>query len=187
MAQVKKKATTKRTPRTMQAKTAKATTRVGKNTKAANTKVANQLNSAADEAGERFDGLTENVQVRVQGISGRAVDLTKSVIEFQRENVETLIESGKLTAEGALQLGRANLTFTRESIVALSRALQGMASRGTPKQRLARQADYMLGGVNRLLDQTAANIGDVIRVSGSAFEPISSRLSDIKDEIAKAA
>jgi hypothetical protein len=186
MAEVKKKATTKRTPRAAKAGSTKATTRVGKNTKAANTKIANQLNNAAEEAGERFDDLTENVQDQAQGLAGGAVNLTKNVVEFQRENIEVLIESGKLTAEGALRLSRANLAFTRDNVVALSQALQGMASRGTPKQRLARQADYLLGGVNRLLDQTAANIGTVIEVSGSAFEPISGRLSDIREDISKA-
>tara|TARA_R110002073_G_scaffold34434_10_gene102188 strand:+ start:154 stop:717 length:564 start_codon:yes stop_codon:yes gene_type:complete len=187
MAEAKKKATTSRTPKTTTARKTRATTRVAKNTKAANTKVANQLNDAADEAGERFDNLAENAQDRAQGIAGGAVNLTKNIIEFQRENIEVLIESGKLTAEGALLLIRNNLAFTRENIVALSRALQGMASRGTPKQRVARQADYLLGGVNRFLDQAAANVGTVIKISGNAFEPISHRLSDIKEEVSKAA
>jgi len=186
MTEAKKKATTKKTPRTAKATTTKTSSRVGKNAKAANTKIANQLNDAAEATGERFDDLTENVQDRAQGLAGGAVNLTKNVVEFQRQNIEVLIESGKLTAEGALQLSRANLAFTRENIIALSRALQGMASRGTPKQRFARQADYLLGGVNRLLDQTAANIGTVIKTSGNAFEPISCRLRDIREDISKA-
>lgn len=186
MAEAKKKATTKRTPKTAKARNTRATASVGKNIKAANTKIANQLNDVAEETGERFDDLTENVQDRAQGLTGSAVNVTKDVIEFQRENIEVLIKSGKLAAEGALQLSRTNLAFTRENLVVLSQALQGMASRGTPKQRLARQADYMLGGVNRLLDQTAANVGAVIEVSGNAFEPISCRLSDIREEISKA-
>lgn len=187
MAEVKRKAATAKTSKTTKARNKKATVSVAKNTKAANTKVANQLNDAVEEAGERFDGFTNDVQVRAQGIAGGAVNLTKDIVEFQRENIEVLIESGKLTAEGILQLGRANATYTRENLIALSRALQGMASRGTPKQRIARQADYLLGGVNRLLDQTASNIGTMIKISGDAFEPLGQRLSEIKEAVSKTA
>ncbi|GAB5415638.1 MAG: hypothetical protein Cons2KO_32410 [Congregibacter sp.] len=169
MAAAKKKATTAKTSKTTRTRKAKATVSVAKNTKAANTKLANQLNDAVEEAGERVDGFTGDVQVRAKGVVGDAVSLTKNIVEFQRENIEVLIESGKLTAEGVLLLSRTNAGYARDNIVALSRALQGMASRGTPKQRVARQADYLLGGVNRLLDQTAANVGTVIKMSGDVF------------------
>ena len=187
MATASAKATSKRAPRTTKAGNIDATSRVGKNAKAANTKIANQLNDAAEDAGQRFADVTEDLQDRAQGVAGGAVSLTRNVIEFQRDNIEALVESGKLTAEGALLLTRSNLALTRENIVALSRALQGMASRGTPKQRVARQADYLRGGANRLLEQAAVNVVAVMEISGNVSEPISERFKAIRGKALKAA
>lgn len=163
------------------------TSRVAKNTKAANTKAANRMKNSVDEAGESFDDMAQSAEQRVESAAGRVVDMTKSVIEFQRRNVEALIESGKLTAEGAMKLGRTNVDYTRENLVALSRALQGMASRGTPKQLAARQVGYLLGGVNRVIDQVATNVEVAVEVTGSVYEPIGTRLKDIQANATEAA
>tara|TARA_R110001599_G_scaffold351965_1_gene585338 strand:+ start:30379 stop:30951 length:573 start_codon:yes stop_codon:yes gene_type:complete len=174
-------------PNTRAKRNPKATTRVTKNTKAANTKMANRLKNSADEAGDQFEDMAQNMEQRAEKSARGVVNMTKSAIEFQRQNVEALIESGKLTAEGVLRLSRTNMKYTRENLVAASRALQGMASRGTPKQLAARQVDYVLGGVNRVIDQVATNVEIAIEITGTVYQPIGTRLNDIRSEAAEAA
>ena len=173
----KKMATTKTT----------ATKRVAKNTKAANTKAANTAKKTADKLGSRFEKLTADAQARAKTAAERAVALSKNAVEFNRENVETLIESGKIAAKGAQEIGQTNMKYTRENFVEASRALQGLFSVATPKDLFEKQADYVRSGLDRVMDQTSNNADAVVKLAGKAYQPIADRVSEIRKELKKAA
>ena len=173
----KKMATTKTT----------ATKRVAKNTKAANTKAANTAKKAAKKLGSRFENLTADAQARAKAAADRAVALSKTAVEFNRENVETLIESGKIAAKGAQEIGKTNLKYTRENFVEASRALQGLFSVATPKDMFEKQADYVRSGLDRVMDQTSNNADAVVKLAGKTYQPIADRVSEIRKELKKAA
>ena len=173
----KKMATTKTT----------ATKRVVKNTKAANTKAANTAKKTAEDMGSRFEKLTADAQARAKEAADRAVALSKNAVEFNRENIETLLESGKIAAKGAQEIGQTNVKFTRENFVEASRALQGLFSVATPKDMFAKQADYVRSGLDRVMDQTSNNADAVVKLAGKAYQPIADRVSEIRKELKKAA
>ncbi len=173
----KKMATTKTT----------ATKRVVKNTKAANTKAANTAKKTADKMGSRFEKLTADAQARAKEAADRAVALSKNAVEFNRENIETLLESGKIAAKGAQEIGQTNVKYTRENFVEASRALQGLFSVATPKDMFAKQADYVRSGLDRVMDQTSNNADAVVKLAGKAYQPIADRVSEIRKELKKAA
>lgn len=177
-----KKGTTK-----MTATKRTATKRVAQNTKAANTKAANKVKNAAETLGNRFEKLTATAQERAKEAADRAVRLSKNTVEFNRENIETLIESTKITARGAQELGKTNLKYTRENFVEASRALQGVFSVATPRDFFEKQTDYLRTGVDRVMDQTSSNIDAVTKLAGQAYQPIADRVSTIRKEIKKAA
>ncbi len=164
-----------------------ATKRVVKNTKAANTKAANKAKTAAETLGSRFEKLTATAQERAKIAADRAVEVSKSAVEFNRINVETLIETGKITAKGAQEIGKTNMKYTRENFVEASRALQGVFSVTTPKDLFEKQADYLRNGMDRVVDQTSNNMDAVTKLAGKAYQPIADRVSTIRKELKKAA
>ena len=186
VAKTTSKKTTKGTKKMATTKTT-ATKRVVKNTKAANTKAANTAKKTADKLGSRFEKLTSEAQVRAKAAADRAVALSKNAVEFNRENVETLIESGKIAAKGAQEIGKTNLKYTRENFVEASRALQGLFSVATPKDMFEKQADYVRSGLDRVMDQTSNNADAVVKLAGKAYQPIADRVSEIRKELKKAA
>jgi phasin family protein len=181
-----KKTATKGTKKMATTKTT-ATKRVVKNTKAANTKAANTAKNTAEKLGARFEKLTADAQVRAKEAADRAVALSKTAVEFNRENIETLIETGKITAKGAQEIGKTNLKYTRENMTEASRALQGLFSVATPKDMFAKQADYMRSGLDRVMDQTSNNADAVVKLAGKAYQPIADRVSEVRKELKKAA
>jgi len=186
---VAKTTSTKKTKGTKKMATTKttATKRVAKNTKAANTKAANTAKKTADKLGSRFEKLTADAQARAKAAAERAVALSKNAVEFNRENVETLIESGKIAAKGAQEIGQTNLKYTRENFVEASRALQGLFSVATPKDLFEKQADYVRSGLDRVMDQTSSNADAVVKLAGKTYQPIADRVSEIRKELKKAA
>ena len=178
--------TTKGTKKMATTKTT-ATKRVVKNTKAANTKAANNAKQAAEKFGTRFEKLTADAQARAKAAADRAVALSKNAVEFNRENVETLLESGKIAAKGAQEIGQTNLKYTRENFVEASRALQGLFSVATPKDMFEKQADYVRSGLDRVMDQTSNNADAVVKLAGKAYQPIADRMSEIRKELKAAA
>ena len=186
---VAKTTLTKKTKGTKKMATTKttATKRVAKNTKAANTKAANTAKKTAENLGMRFEKLTADAQTRAKAAAERAVALSKNAVEFNRENVETLIESGKIAAKGAQEIGQTNLKYTRENFVEASRALQGLFSVATPKDLVEKQADYVRSGLDRMMDQTSNNADAVVKLAGKAYQPIADRVSEIRKELKTAA
>ena len=186
---VAKTTLTKKTKGTKKMATTKttATKRVAKNTKAANTKAANTAKKTAENLGMRFEKLTADAQTRAKAAAERAVALSKNAVEFNRENVETLIESGKIAAKGTQEIGKTNLKYTRENFVEASRALQGLFSVATPKDLVEKQADYVRSGLDRMMDQTSNNADAVVKLAGKAYQPIADRVSEIRKELKTAA
>ncbi len=186
---VAKNTSTKQTKGTQKMATTKttATKRVVKNTKAANTKAANTAKKAAENLGSRFEKLTADAQARAKAAADRAVAMSKTAVEFNRENVETLLESGKIAAKGAQEIGQTNLKYTRENFVEASRALQGLFSVATPRDMFEKQADYVRSGLDRVMDQTSNNADAVVKLAGKTYQPIADRVSEIRKELKKAA
>ena len=180
--------TTKKGTATMTTTTKRtATKRVAQNAKAANTKAANKAKTAAETLGNRFEKLTAAAQERAKQAADRAVKLSKDSVEFNRENIEALIESTKITARGAQEIGKTNLKYTRENFVEASRALQGVFSVATPRDFFEKQTDYLRTGIDRIMDQTSNNIDAVTKLAGQAYQPIADRVGTIRKEIKKAA
>lgn len=181
-----KKTVTKGTKK-MATKKTTATKRVAKNTKSANTKAANKAKKFADKLGARFEDLTGTAQERAKEAADRGVEIAKGAVEFNRENMEALIESGKITAKEAQELGKTNVKYTRENFVETSRALQGLFSVATPKDFFEKQTDYVRSGLDRVMDQTSNNADAVVKIAGKAYQPIADRLAVIQKELKKAA
>ena len=156
-------------------------------TKAAADKTANTVKGAADKAGNKLEGFAAKAQDQVKSATDRTVNTAKDLVEFNRENVETLIESGKIAARGAGDIGRTNVKYTRENFVELSRALQSMFSVASPTDLLAKQTDYLRTGMDRLIDQTKHNAEAVVSVAGDAYQPIAARMNEIQKDLKKAA
>ena len=164
-----------------------ATKRGAKNTKAANTKAANKAKNFTEKLGARFEKVTADAQERAKEAADRAVTLSKDAVEFNRENIEALIESGKITAKEAQELGKVNLKYTRENLSEASKALQGLFSVATPKEFFEKQTDYVRSSMDRMMDQTSNNTDAVVKIAGKAYQPIADRLAEIQAELKKAA
>jgi len=98
-----------------------------------------------------------------------------------------LIETGKITAKGAQEIGKTNVKYTRENFVEASNALKGLFSVATPKDFFEKQTDYVRSGLDRVMDQTSNNADAVVKLAGKAYQPIADRLADIQKDLKKAA
>lgn len=161
--------------------------RVTRNTKAANTKAANKAKGAAESLGARVESLGETAQVRAKAAAERAVAFSKTAVEFNRENIEALIESGKITARGASEISKTNMKFGRENLVEASRALQGAFSVSAPKDFFAKQTDFLRSSLDRMIEQANVNKDASVKLAGNAYQPIATRISEIRKEMKKAA
>lgn len=173
----KKMATTKTT----------ATKRVVKETKDVNDKAIKGAKNMADKLAARLEKLTADAQARAKEVADRAVALSKDAVEFNRENLETLIESGKITAKGAQEIGKTNIKYGRENLTEANRAFQNLFSGAAPKELLEKQADFLRSGLDRMMDQTSNNADAVTKLAGKAYQPIADRVSTIRKNMQKAA
>ncbi|WP_422344215.1 phasin family protein [Parasphingorhabdus sp.] len=135
----------------------------------------------------QLEKLTTTAQERAKEVADRAVEVSKDAVEFNRLNVETLVESGKITAQGAQEIGKTNVKYTRENFAEASNVLKSSFNVATPKEFVEMQADFMRNSLDRVMDQTSNNVDAVTKLAGKAYQPIADRVSTIRKEIKKAA
>lgn len=180
-------------------KTTKETAdKVAKSAKATNTKTANRVEEAMETASERVKETAEKTRERVEGFVAQAQDRAKEtaeklstigtdMVEFQKANVEAMIESGKITAKGVQDIAKQNAEYARENLENASNAMQGYASVKSPRDLIEMQNERARAGFDTMVSQASHNTEAMMKLAGEAFQPISDRFAAAMENFRKAA
>ncbi len=179
-------------------KTTKTADKVAQNAKATNTKTANRVEDAmenasarvqetADKARESVEGFVSQAQDRVKETSEKAMEMGTKTVEFHKANIEAMIESGKITAKGIQDLAKQNAEYTRENLENASNAMQGFASIKSPRDFMEMQNERARSGFDTMVSQASKNTEAMMKLMGEAFQPISERMSSAAENFRKAA
>lgn len=106
--------------------------------------------------------------------------------DFNKGNVEAIVESGKIAAKGFETLGQDNADYTRKSFEGLTATVKSLGSVKSPTDFFKLQGDYMRSAFDAAVAQTSKNTEAFIKLASDAAQPISNRFA-VAVEKAKAA
>lgn len=86
----------------------------------------------ADEAKTRTEALTADFNAKAKDAMSKTSKLAEEAVEFNKANVEALVEAGKIAAKNMEVLGQEGVTFARKSFEDTTAALKGYTSVKTP-------------------------------------------------------
>ena len=181
-----KPAAKKAAPKTA-AKTIAPQTKVAPKPVAAATKGFKTMNDTvkkfADEAKTRAEALTADFNEKAKEAMSKTSKLAEDAVEFNKANVEALVEAGKIAAKGIETLGQEGVTYARKSFEDTTAALKGYTAVKTPADFFKLYAENSTKAFDAAVAQTSKTSELVVKLTNDSFAPISNRVSVITSKM----
>ena len=121
-------------------------------------------------AGDRGQGVAQDVAQRGQKVAEQFADLT-------RANVEAIVEAGRVAANGARTIGQDVVATSRDGIEQAADAIRSLAEAKSPTEYLQLQGDFARASFDRMVAETSKLTENMVKLAGEAFQPLSNRAS----------
>ena len=181
------KPATKAAPKKAAAKTIAPKIKVAPKPVAAATKGFKTMNDTvkkfADEAKTRTEALTAEFNEKAKEAMSKTSKLAEEAVEFNKANVEALVEAGKIAAKNFETLGQEGVAFARKSFEDTSAALKGYTAVKSPTEFFKLYAENSKKAFDAAVAQTSKTSELVVKMANDSFAPISNRVSVISSKM----
>ena len=126
--------------------------------------------------------MAADMQTRAKAAYDKGTEMTKEAVEFQKGNLEALVESGKILVSGMQDLGR---TYADEAKSA-AETVQGDVTK-SPTELFQLQGDIARRNFDAMVSATSKNTEAMLKLVNDAFAPVSNRMSLAAEKVGKAA
>lgn len=182
-----KPAAKKAAPKKAAAKTIAPKTKVAPKPAALATKGFKTMNDTvkkfAEDAKTRAETLTADFNEKAKEAFAKSSKLAEDAVEFNKANVEALVEAGKIAAKGIETLGQEGVTFARKSFEDTTAALKGYTAVKTPADFFKLYAENSKKAFDAAVAQTSKTSELVVKLTNDSFAPISNRVSVITSKM----
>ena len=193
VAKAKKKAAAKKTAaKVTKAPAKKAAAKTKNNEQPALTKLKETIMATAKNA--KTADFTKTVkeaaadaQTRLKSVYDKGAEVGADVVEFHKGNIEALVESGKILAAGAQDLGRTYVEDAKGAVETVTADVKKVAAVKSPTELFQLQGEIARRNFDAAIAAASKNTETFIKLANDAFAPVSTRLSLVAEKISKAA
>jgi len=176
------KATRRTTKTRLAAKPRRATRTAARTADAAQQRIENVTNTIFSG----FEGLNgaapfQNIRADANGRAQDAVKRSQRVAEeladLARANVEAVVQSGRVAAEGARSIGQNVVASSRDGVEQAADAIRSLAEAKSPTEYLQLQGEFARASFDRMVAESSKLTESFVKLAGEAFQPLSNRAS----------
>ena len=128
-----------------------------------------------------------DVQARLKAAYDKGSEFVSEATEFNKANVEALVESGKIFAGAVQEMGREAVAETKTVFETVTTDAKKMAAVKSPTELFQLQGEIARRNFDAVVAYNSKNTEKLIKLANDAFAPISSRMSVAAEKISKAA
>ncbi len=137
----------------------------------------------ADEAKTRTEALTADFNGKAKEAMSKTSKLAEEAVEFNKANIEAMVEAGKIAAKNMEVLGQEGVSFARKSFEDTTAALKGYTSVKSPTEFFKLYAENSKKAFDAAVAQTSKTSELVVKMANDSFAPISNRVSVITSKM----
>lgn len=127
------------------------------------------------------------LKTRAEGALGKGQQYAADLNDFNKGNLEALVESGKIAAKGFERLGQEQAEFARKSFEQTTAAFKGMAGVKSPTELAKLHSDYVRTSFDAMVAQTSHSTEAFLKLAGEIAQPISNRFAVAAEKVKLAA
>jgi phasin family protein len=122
-----------------------------------------------------FQTLFADFGERSQDAVKRSQKVAEELADLTRANVEALVESGRVAAEGARSIGQDVVAKSRENVEQAADVIRTLAEAKSPTEYLQLQGDFARASFDRFVSESSKLTETMVKLAGEAFQPLSNR------------
>ena len=122
-----------------------------------------------------FQTLFADAGERSQELAKKSQKVAEELADLTRANVEALVESGRVAAEGARSIGQNVVAISRDGVEQTADAIRSLAEAKSPTEYLQLQGDFARASFDRMVAESSKLTETVVKLAGEAFQPLSNR------------
>jgi len=128
-----------------------------------------------------------DVQARVKDAYAKTSEFASEATKFSKDNVEALVESGKILVAGVQELGREDVETGKTVFETVTADVKKLAAIKTPTEFMQLQGELARRNFDAAISFGSKRSETLVKLYNDAFAPISSRASVAAEKIRKAA
>ena len=126
---------------------------------------------------EKFQTMFADVGAKGQDAVRKTQLLAEQMSEAAKANMEAVVESGRIAAAGARDLGTEIVATTKSGVEQATAAVKTLAEAKSPTEFFQLQSDMMRASFDRMVADGSKITEHMVKLAGEAVQPLSSRAS----------
>jgi phasin family protein len=148
---------------------------------------AETVKNFTQDAQNRATAVFGDMNARAKAAMERSGKLFEELNDFNKGNIEALVESSKVAAKAAETLGQSAAETARKNFENATAAMKSFASVKTPTEFFQLQSEYARSAFDALIAETSKNSETMLKLAGDVFQPISNRFAVAAEKMKTAA
>lgn len=170
------------------AKTPAAKKTSSKSTKTKEPKMATkQTKTTKNNATDQAKAMFADLSTRAQGAYDKTREYAGEAVEFSKGNVEAVVASGKILAEGVQGMAKGAVENGREAVSTMTADAKDYAAVRSPSELVQLNSKIASRNFDAMVAQTSKNVEAWTKLATEAFAPIQDRVSIAIEKARKAA
>ena len=131
--------------------------------------------------------VAADLQTRVKGAYAKTAEVAAEVTEFNKANVDAVVESGKIFFAGAQELVKDNVETGKTVIETVTADAKKMMEVKSPTELMQMQGELVRRNFDAIVSFGSKRTEAWVKLYNDAFAPISNRVSIAAEKLTKAA
>ncbi|MFL0670500.1 MAG: phasin family protein [Erythrobacter sp.] len=131
--------------------------------------------------------VAADLQTRVKGAYAKTTEVAAEVTEFNKANVEAVVESGKIFFAGAQELVKDNVETGKTVVEVVTADAKKMLEVKSPTELMQMQGELARRNFDAIVSFGSKRTEAWVKLYNDAFAPISNRVSIATEKLTKAA
>jgi phasin family protein len=150
-------------------------------------KMTDTVEKTVKEAQAKATDFLADIREKAAEAAEKGKKLATDATEFNKANIEAMIEAGKIAAKGAQELGQTNVEYAKKNFEELQAAVKEVTAVKSPTDFVKIQGEWVRKGFDTAVAQGSKNTEAMVKLMNDMFQPISNRVAVATDYFKKAA
>ena len=147
----------------------------------------NTMATMNEQIADKTKTVANDMQSRMTAAYEKGTEMTSEAVEFQKGNVEAMVESSRIFVSGMQDMGRTYVEEARSAAETMQDDVKKMAAIKSPTELFQLQGEIARRNFDAMVATASKNTEAMIKLANEAFAPVSNRMSLAAEKVAKAA
>lgn len=146
-----------------------------------------KMEATIKDATVKGEALIADMNTRAKSAMEKGTAAFAQMNEFNKGNVEAIVESSKIAASGLQTLGQGYAEYARKQFEGMTATMKSFAGIKSPTEFMKLHADFVRGQFDSMVAETSKNTEAMIKLAGDVAKPISNRVAVAAEKLKVAA